>query len=899
MAANPKPPALPDRSPLSFTQQQDLPARRPLLTETPRGRGDTDNDHETPDRGLDLKAGDVLADRYEFRRTLGSGGMGVVFAAFDRVRKEEVAIKVLLPRLLADPRARERFVQEAKLTSRLSHPHLVRVFDISQTAELTFLTMELLQGKSLREEIHRRGTQQERFTPNEVRQIGEQLCQALHYAHQQQVLHRDVKPENIWLCEDGEVKVMDFGIARLMKPGEFSTRGLSLGTAYYMAPEQLKGQQEIDHRADEYAVGVVLYELLTGEIPQGAIQAPHQARPSVPQNLSQAVMRALAGPPDKRFSDMEQFRKGLGDRKHSVLRLPRWGMVAAAALVVVGCLAASPFVWNHYQQQAAARQAQVDAKAQYTSMLGEVETLQHTAEKIGEEIQGRAKDKQGEVEKWEEKLHASQGAGKSEEAAYAQQRLSEVQPAQKIASQVAELWERHPDFQGKNKGWYAKGTGHLKGAQELAKDNDHVKALAELEKAAQLLNGPQQWQAHAQTALKLVQTTRPGLEKRLQNLKGHPDILYDWPKALLTGVPEKLLKGDGSEALEDAQRAAAALPEIENLLPLRTEVLAAGKEAEICRQDETLLVRHDELQKDVTQADDLVAAGRLEDARSKYQTIRTCWSELRNQLTDRVAQLMQVAEQQRQTKNFNGALDCFSAAIKLDPTLAAAYVGRAGGYVQRKEFDLAIGDYERAKQLDQRLSLNAEIASAYSKRGDEFHERQDYDTAIADFNKAIELDPKVARAYIARGNTNNWKREYSKAIADFDRAIEIDPTSSLAYRWRGVAYDRKDDYERAVADFDKSIELDPKNCCTYTDRGDTYLVTREYAKAIADFNKAIEIHPKCSRAYDGRGKFYDSTNEFDKSIEEFSRAIELETHPTILASYVKHRADVYQKIGKK
>src|SRR5262249_26760021 len=153
------------------------------------------------------------------------------------------------------------------------HPHIVRVHDLHQDAEHTFLTMELLRGRSLREEIQRRSQAAQRFTVEEVRRIAGQLCDALQHAHAKTV-HRDVKPENVWLGEDGSVKLMDFGIARRRRPSQFTSTGLALGTAYYMAPEQLKGNKDVDHRADQFAAGVTLYELLTGDVPQGVIRPP-------------------------------------------------------------------------------------------------------------------------------------------------------------------------------------------------------------------------------------------------------------------------------------------------------------------------------------------------------------------------------------------------------------------------------------------------------------------------------------------------------------------------------------------------------------------------------------------------------------------------------------------------
>ncbi len=323
-------------STLSLTQRRDLPVPTPLRS---FADGGAVPDPQSIGSALGIATGQVLADRYEIRALLGSGGMGAVFAALDRVRQEDVALKVLLPHLLADPQARERFLNEARVASSLSHPGIVRVFDVHQTAGLTFLTMELLAGRSLREEILRRTRSAQRFAVEEVRSIAGSLCDALGYAHKLTV-HRDVKPENVWLGEDGTVKLMDFGIARLLRPSQFTSTGLALGTAYYMAPEQLRGQ-EIDHRADQFALGVILYELLTGEIPQGVIQAPHQVRRSVPVVFSEAVMKALAGDPQKRHADMAALGRDLVARPRG--KIGRHLAVSAVVALLLASTISYPF----------------------------------------------------------------------------------------------------------------------------------------------------------------------------------------------------------------------------------------------------------------------------------------------------------------------------------------------------------------------------------------------------------------------------------------------------------------------------------------------------------------------------------------------------------------------------
>jgi len=197
----PSPPEEPTQAWEQTRLDADRPAPAPRLSTKP-----------AMDR---VEIGQVLMDRYEVLDLLGVGGMGAVYRAYDRNLGKQIAIKVLLPRFLDNAVARERFLVEAKISVALSHPNIVNVFDLQREGTFFFLAMELLEGHSLRSELKKRRLQKTRFSIPEVMQVAKSICDALVYAHQYSV-HRDVKPENVWLCKDGTVKLMDFGIARML-----------------------------------------------------------------------------------------------------------------------------------------------------------------------------------------------------------------------------------------------------------------------------------------------------------------------------------------------------------------------------------------------------------------------------------------------------------------------------------------------------------------------------------------------------------------------------------------------------------------------------------------------------------------------------------------------------------
>ncbi len=282
----------------------------------------------TPSSGLpsSLGARERIAGRYEIVRLLGAGGMGTVYEARDLELDEKVALKVLRHELVSQAGMLERFKLEAKLARRVTHKNVARTFDIGVHEGERFLTMELVDGESLAHILEREGA----LPLEEVVAIATDICAGLAAAHAAGVVHRDLKPENV-LCEAKEPKrrfvVTDFGIARLADGGEGAHRtlGLAVGTPSYMAPEQVDGSSPIDARTDLYALGAMLFELLTGKRPfEGATPLavatarlvapppdPKSVQPSIPRDVAEVVLKAMARKPADRFASASSLSEAL------------------------------------------------------------------------------------------------------------------------------------------------------------------------------------------------------------------------------------------------------------------------------------------------------------------------------------------------------------------------------------------------------------------------------------------------------------------------------------------------------------------------------------------------------------------------------------------------------------
>ena len=261
----------------------------------------------------------VLGRRYEILAEAGRGAMGQVFKARDRETREIVALKILKPEIASDPAMVERFKSELLFARKITHKNVCRVYEFNRVDGIAFTSMEFVDGESLRSVLKRFGN----VTPRKGIDIALQLCSGLKEAHSQGIVHRDLKPENVMIDTHGNVKIMDFGIARSMETLTLSTGGL-VGTPAYMAPEQAAGKT-VDHRADIYAMGLMLYEMFTGSQVFHAENAvavalkhiseapkpPREIEPSISPSLERTILKCLEKNPDQRFQSIAELESDL------------------------------------------------------------------------------------------------------------------------------------------------------------------------------------------------------------------------------------------------------------------------------------------------------------------------------------------------------------------------------------------------------------------------------------------------------------------------------------------------------------------------------------------------------------------------------------------------------------
>ncbi len=262
--------------------------------------------------------GQVIDKRYRIMKVIGIGGMAVVFEATDLLMRRNVALKVLKDEITHDAQAVRRFINESKAVSMLSHPNIVNIFDVSvrEDSNLKYIVMELVEGVTLKNYILKKGV----LSFGETIRITEQILLALHHAHSKGIVHRDIKPQNIMMLQNGVIKVADFGIAKLPNAETVTMTDKAIGTVFYISPEQASGKA-IDRRSDIYSLGVTMYEMITGKLPfvsdnpvsvaimqvKNRPKPPHEINAKIPKGLEQIILGAMEKNPNDRFHSASQM----------------------------------------------------------------------------------------------------------------------------------------------------------------------------------------------------------------------------------------------------------------------------------------------------------------------------------------------------------------------------------------------------------------------------------------------------------------------------------------------------------------------------------------------------------------------------------------------------------------
>ncbi len=758
--------------------------------------------------------------RYRLLEKLGKGGMGVVWKAYDTQLKRVVALKQIRPGD-EDAETAERFVREAQAAARLRHPNIVAVHEAGVIDGHHYLTTEYVDAKTLRDVM---GAQP--LVPKKAIELVKQVAEGLAYAHDQGIIHRDVKPENILVDAQGKAFVMDFGLAKDLRQElgrNLTLSGSALGTPPYMSPEQARGWKEaMGPPTDQFSLGVVLYELLTGKLPFDGTSwpdlstaivekdpvRPTRLNPRLHRDLETICLKALEKAPLRRYDSMAALAADLGRwlegepiaaRPVSIAeRLWRKASRHRRVVVPVVALALAALVGLGWAVATSVRKDRDVAKAlaagREAEGAGNLEGARDAYKAALALAPSRDEAKAG-VSRVEGRLRERETARAAEEQ-QAERLLEDGGRALDLAQRS--LYDPKADYEDLKK---RVEVGKKLIEEAIGKAPEKARGYDLLGRAWKLLG----WEDKAEGCWQQAIRVDPKFGQAHFQLGM---LLLE--RAIVAEAMES--PGESREAREE--RAAGALSNARKELELAAGFSWAGED-EVSK--ELLRVATAFVTKDDKRVLELAAV-----ALERFGDREGC------ERFHVLAALVQEGD---------AKLAALDRALRVCPRYGLAAILRGNMRQVKGDLDGAIADFDHA------IAGNPRFAEAFSNRGGAREAKGDHDGAIADCDKAIAIDPRNESAFITRGNARYAKNDIDGAITDYSQAIAINPRDANAFFNRGLSRTVNGDDDGAFADYDQAIAINPRDAKAFYGRGVIRLKKRDFEGAIEDYTKALEVAP--------------------------------------------------------
>ena len=755
-----------------------------------------------------INTGADFGPRYHVESLLGSGGMGKVYKARDRELERTVAIKVLRPDLMTDSMALQRFKHELLLASSISHPNILRIHDLGEYKGIKFISMAYVDGGDLTQVLRKEG----RLPLDRVLNIMRQLAAALAAAHGVNVVHRDLKPQNILMGSADHIYVTDFGIAKTLESDRTSvTRtGAVLGTPLYMSPEQVEGKP-LDHRSDLYTYGLILYEMLTGVLPfsgdttfQLMYQRVHQLPkrpelviPDLPPYLSRICLKCLEKDPANRYQSANEILVDL-EFKHAPthtrtvqITLPAipqklWLISGAAVVVLFAGLLAVPqvrdFIFRHKSAEAISGIPSLQ-RGKFVAVLpmrilGDQNSLGYVADGLVEELSAKLFQ-----------LHDMHTASASE--------VQKARPSSSLNDVARQL------------GVNLVVSGTIQGS------GDKLRIVASLDDVA---GGRRVW---------------------TQEFSGVQQDLLTLEDQIYAGIVEALALKPTSE-----ESARATPHPTENIEAY--DLYLKGRSAMRSQQDVKNIQS---------------AVGLYEQALKKDPNFALAYAGVAD------ASLVMYHEKKDSFWS-QKALAAAQQAERLNDNLPEVHFSLGSVYTASGKGAEAVSELKRALQL----APNSD--DGYRGLGKAYLALGQKDLALQAYQKAIDLNPYYWVNYNNAGLAYSDLGEYDKALAAFQRITELEPDNSFGYLNTGMVYFQQGKYDQCIPFFQKSIHIQPHSMA-YSNLGTAFFFLKRYAESVPMFEKAVEMNPNDSMLVGNLADAYRWYNQLDKANATYDRAISL------------------------
>ena len=796
-------------SPSAKSQKSATAARTPPSSPPPsRAASQLRSTSSRSSRAGIFEPGEELGPRFVIEDLLGEGGMGRVYKAYDRELDRFVALKVLQPDLASDPQIIQRFKHELLLASRISHKNILRIHDLSEADGVKFITMAFVDGQDLHDILKK-----ERPLPlDRSLKFARQLCEALDAAHAEGVVHRDFKPHNVLVGGGDQVFVSDFGLATSFETAKMGmTRtGAFVGTPRYMSPEQVEGGK-IDHRSDLYSLGLVIYEMVTGDVPfagestwqvmyqrvKDKPKDPKVIKPDLPDWVARIVMHCLERDPALRYQSAREILTDIdAHRSPSVPRgirfaLPhgasRWLLAGAAGVVLgAGILLAIPAT-RHWFFKGGAGEPVVAGLPPLSEgkfiailpfrVLGTEGSLNYVADGLGEALSAKL------FQLADVRIASAAAASKEND---------QKTPLPRIAKNLGVNYIIH---------------GLVQGAGEK------IRISVNLEN---MVDNRLQW------------------SQEFSGVTGDLLTLEDQIYARLTEVLQSKAPNSSAAAAHPTENVAAYDLYLRGRTALRNQQDPKNVQAAINYFEEAI-------KKDNSFA--LAYAGTADASRIMYREKKdSFWSQ----------KSLAAAEQ----------------ALRLNPNLPEVHIALGSIY------NITGKNAEAISELQEALRLAPNSDDAFLRLGNIYLSSGQGQQAVEAYQKAIQVNQYYWFNYNELGRAYSQTGEYDKALTAFRRVTELEPENFLGYMNLGGVYFEQGKYEECINFFQKALQLQP-DAKTYSNLGVAYFYLKRYSESVPMFEKAVELSPNDETITGNLADAYRWSNQRERAVATYAKAINL------------------------